>query len=64
MILYIKKCIKMPFTGSACGLVRVVKELFSEQVPVPLKAVKVTAEVTDFVAEVTVHQEYVNVEEK
>ncbi len=56
----------MPFLNDGqvrCGLVRVC-QAFYEPAPVPLKSVSVTAEVRDFVAEVTVHQEYVNREEK
>ena len=50
---------------TACGLVRRAPDGFFESAaPVPLAAVDVTVEVTDFVAEVTVRQDYVNKEEK
>ncbi len=56
----------MPFLnadGLVCGLVRDLKG-YHEKAPVPLKSVNVKVEVTDFLAEVTVEQEYVNTEER
>ncbi len=56
----------MPFLnvdGLVCGLVRDLKG-YREKVPVPLKSVNVRVEVMDFLAEVTVEQEYVNTEER
>ena len=48
-----------------CGLVQVIPgEYQSYKHPVPLKGVKISADVIDFVAEVVVEQEYVNKEEK
>ncbi len=56
----------MPFLnadGLVCGLVRDLED-FYEKAPVPLKSVDIRVEVTDFLAEVTVEQEYANTEEK
>ncbi len=56
----------MPFLnadGLVCGLVRDLGGYY-EKAPVPLKSVNVRVEVTDFLAEVTVEQEYVNTEER
>eukprot|EP00088_Acartia_fossae_P063718 TRINITY_DN7790_c0_g1_i13.p1 TRINITY_DN7790_c0_g1~~TRINITY_DN7790_c0_g1_i13.p1 ORF type:complete len:839 (-),score=227.84 TRINITY_DN7790_c0_g1_i13:710-3172(-) len=47
-----------------CGLISVVKLEYREMyIPVPLKGIKISSQLVNYVAQVTVQQKYVNVEE-